>query len=269
MTPGQKRGFTALASLTLATAALGGTVSAQEPANIDNLMFGSEYAPTEGTPGGSVVIADWQVPDNLNYYLQNAFVNTQVISAAFDSLWDVSSDFKYIPELSVSIPKISDGSIRIDAEPTAECANRPEGTEDVPGFEVDLNIRPGLKWSDGETLDLNDLKYTRDWILSGPTGLAARHHRLGHHRPLRRGRGWPERDAPFLHRLRGHVRPAGQPAAAGALHVDHPDRGRVDPLLPRGTVHGGRPGLGSLQVREPEPERHRVGPQRQLEEPMG
>ncbi len=173
MTPGQKRGFTALATLTLATAALGGTVSAQEPANIDNLMFGSEYAPTEGTPGGSVVIADWQIPDNMNYYLQNAFVNTQVISSVFDNLWDVSSDFKYIPEQAVSIPKLSDGTMRIDAEPTADCPNRPEGTEDVPGFEVDLNIRPDLKWSDGETLDLNDLKYTKDWILSGPTGLAA------------------------------------------------------------------------------------------------
>ena len=81
------------------------------------------------------------------------------------SLWDVSSDFKYIPELAVSIPTIANGGVRIDAEPTAECANRREGYEDLPGFEVDLNIRPGLKWSDGETLDLNDSSTPGDWIL--------------------------------------------------------------------------------------------------------
>ena len=69
-------------------------------------MFGSNYAPEKGTPGGSVVIADWQIPDQLNYYYQNAFVNQQVISATMDSLWTVSSDFKYIPQLAVSIPTL-------------------------------------------------------------------------------------------------------------------------------------------------------------------
>ena len=173
MTPGQRRGFTALASLTLPRPRWAARCRPQEPANIDNLMFGSEYAPTEGTPGGSVVIADWQIPDNMNYYLQNAFVNTQVISSVFDYALGRIVGLQVHPGASISIPKLSDGTMRIDAEPTAECEKRPAGSEDVPGFEVDLNIRPDLKWSDGETLDLNDLKYTSDWIMSGPTGLTS------------------------------------------------------------------------------------------------
>ncbi len=170
MSPGTRRTFALAATLAIAGSAVAGSVVAQDAPNVDDLMFGSNYAPEKGTPGGTVVIADWQIPDQLSYYHQNAFVNTQVISAAFDALWDVSADFKYIPELAVSIPTIANGGVRLDTEVTEECAT---GTEGVPGFEIDLNIREGLKWSDGEPLDLNDLRYTWQWILDpAQTGLA-------------------------------------------------------------------------------------------------
>jgi peptide/nickel transport system substrate-binding protein len=166
MSPGTRRTFALAATLALAGSAIAAPVVAQDAPNIDDLMFGSSYAPEKGTPGGSVVIADWQIPDQLNPYYVSAFVNTQVFAATNDQLWDVSADFKYIPELAVSIPTISNGGVRIDAEPTEVCENRREGYEDIPGFEMDINIRPGLKWSDGETLDLNDYKYTMvDWML--------------------------------------------------------------------------------------------------------
>ena len=50
-------------------------------------------------------------------------------------------------------------------EPTADCPAVREGFEDVPGFEMDIELRPGLLWSDGEALDMDDVKYTVDWIL--------------------------------------------------------------------------------------------------------
>jgi peptide/nickel transport system substrate-binding protein len=165
MSPGKRRFFALIATTTLAATALAVPVAAQtDQTEVDSLMFGSTYAPEKGTPGGTVVISDWQAPEQMNYYYISGFKDQQVNAAAFDGLWDVSSDFKYIPDLAVSIPTISNGGVRIDAEPTAECPNRREGYEDLPGFEVDLNIRPGLKWSDGETLDLNDYKYTFDWV---------------------------------------------------------------------------------------------------------
>jgi peptide/nickel transport system substrate-binding protein len=61
------------------------------------------------------------------------------------------------------MPKFSDESVRLNADGS---------------FEVDLNLLPDLKWSDGEPLTLNDLKYTWNWVMdpdqvglsSGTTG---------------------------------------------------------------------------------------------------
>jgi peptide/nickel transport system substrate-binding protein len=175
MSPGKKRVFALAATLAIGGSVAAAPVMAQdEPANIDDLMFAEGYAAEKGTPGGSVVIADWQIPDQLNYFYISSNVNTQVNAAAFDVLWDTSGDGQYVPEQAESIPTVANGGVRIDAEPTAECPNRREGYEDLPGFEVDLNIRPGLKWSDGETLDLNDMRYTWEWNMDPDnTGLYA------------------------------------------------------------------------------------------------
>jgi peptide/nickel transport system substrate-binding protein len=166
MSPGKKRVFALGTAAVLATTAVAAPVAAQMD-NVDDLMISApgEYAPEPGTAGGSVVIADWQIPDQLNPYYISAFVNSQVSAAAHDQLWDVSDQGKYIAEQATTIPTIANGGVRIDAEPTAECPNRREGFEDIPGFELDVDMRPGLLWSDGETLDLNDYKYTFDWML--------------------------------------------------------------------------------------------------------
>lgn len=156
-----------------------------EPTEIDELLYGSAYAPEEGTPGGDVVIADWQQVDELNPYYSNAFVNSQVIASTMRGLYTVSNDLKWHPDLSVSVPSISGGQVVIDDEagavecPTFEHVDTsfyPE--EATPGFSVSIDIQEGLLWSDGETLDLNDLAYTVEWILdpeqvglsSGTTG---------------------------------------------------------------------------------------------------
>jgi peptide/nickel transport system substrate-binding protein len=142
------------------------------PTSVDDLLFGSDYAPTEGTDGGTVVLADWQIPDQMNYYYSNAFVNTQVFTATMRGLLTVSYDAKWHPDLAATVPSISNGMIRILDE-KGDC---PEEAQqgDTPAFEVDVDIKPGLQWSDGETLDLNDLRYTWEWNLDpDQTGLAA------------------------------------------------------------------------------------------------
>jgi peptide/nickel transport system substrate-binding protein len=152
----------------------------QDLSDIDALLFGSAYAPEEGTPGGTVVIADWQAADQLNPYLHNAFANTQVIASTMRGLFTVSNDAKWAPDLSPTVPTIADGGVVIDDEagaadcPLGEEAYAGYPAEPTPGFTVNLEIREGLQWSDGETLDLNDLAFTKDWILDPEqTGLAA------------------------------------------------------------------------------------------------
>jgi peptide/nickel transport system substrate-binding protein len=142
------------------------------PIDIEDVLYGSAYSPAAGQPGGQVVIADWQIPDQLNYYYSNALVNSEVIAITMRGLWTVTNDAKWHPDLGATVPTISDGDIRID-DAKGDC---PEDAQqgDTPGFEIDLDIRPGLLWSDGEKLDLNDLKYTWEWNLDpAQTGLAA------------------------------------------------------------------------------------------------
>ncbi|MBA3779683.1 MAG: hypothetical protein H0X16_10380, partial [Chloroflexi bacterium] len=144
----------------------------------------------EGTPGGSVVIGEWQPPDNLNPYYSNAFATSEVLYSTHPGLWETSSDGHWVPDLASKMPTFGDGSVReigpvectyvppppaeatgeATGEATAEAteAATAEATaepEPENGFEVDLEMPPGLKWSDGEALDLNDLRYTWEWNL--------------------------------------------------------------------------------------------------------
>jgi len=182
----QKRLLAMLASAVIVVGACGGTASpapsgsaaapsvappsgSTEPASPsaeqdpEAILFDFKYEPTEGKAGGSVIIGDWQPVTNLNSYYDNAFTTTQVIAATMPGLWETSSDGHWKPDLAAKMPKFSDESIRQAADGS---------------FEVDLEMLPDLKWSDGETLDLNDLKYTWSWnmdpaqvgLTSGTTG---------------------------------------------------------------------------------------------------
>lgn len=133
------------------------------PENPEDVLFAYTYEPTPGTPGGSAVVGDWQSVTNLNNFYDNAFTTSQVLASTMVGLWETSSDGHWKPELAAKMPKFSDQSVRLNTDGT---------------FEVDLELLPDLKWSDGTPLTLNDLKYTWSWIMdpaqvglvSGTTG---------------------------------------------------------------------------------------------------
>lgn len=142
--------------------------ASEDTSNLDDLMFGSDYAPEEGTPGGTVVIADWQAAEQLNPYYSNGFKNTQVFTSTMRGLYTVSADGKWHPDLAVTVPSISNGGVVIDDEAgVAECpeSESPLPGEPTPGFTVEIDLKPDLLWSDGEPLTLNDLLYTMEWVL--------------------------------------------------------------------------------------------------------
>ena len=144
------------ASEPAASAAPSATAVPEDP---EAILFNYTYEPTEGTPGGSVVVADWQAVANLNSYYDNAFTTSQVLASTMVGLWETSSDGHWKPELAAKMPKFSDDSIRQAADGS---------------FEVDLELLPGLLWSDGTPLTLNDLKYTWQWVMDpAQTGLVA------------------------------------------------------------------------------------------------
>jgi peptide/nickel transport system substrate-binding protein len=180
----QKRLLGLLAVTVMIVTACGGTTSSASPAGSEApasappasaaaptplpedpeaILFDYTYEPTEGTPGGSAIIGDWQAVANLNTYYDNAFTTTQVIASTMLSLWETTSDGHWRPDLAAKMPRFSDESIRQAADGS---------------FEVDIELKPDLKWSDGTPLTLNDLKYTWQWnmdpaqvgLVAGTTG---------------------------------------------------------------------------------------------------
>ncbi len=129
------------------------------PQTGEDILFAYTYEPTEGQPGGTAVVGEWQAVSNLNSYYDNSFSTSQVLAATMRGLWTVTSDGHWKPDLAAKMPKFSDDSIR-QAE---------DGS-----FEVDIELREGLKWSDGTDLTLNDLRFTWEWMMDpDQTGLVS------------------------------------------------------------------------------------------------
>jgi peptide/nickel transport system substrate-binding protein len=121
------------------------------PIDYEALLFNYTYEPEAGTPGGNVIISDWQAANQLHPAYSNAFANTQVFAATMRTLFIVTSDGHWKPDLAEKMPKFSDDTIRPDDTGT--------------GFEVDVQLKEGLAWSDGEPVTMNDFKFTWEWIL--------------------------------------------------------------------------------------------------------
>jgi peptide/nickel transport system substrate-binding protein len=135
-----------------AAASVAPTVSAvPAPIDYDALLFGSTYEPSPGTPGGRVVVGDWQAANQLNPYFSNAFTDFEVIAATMHTLLTVANDGHYRPDLS-------DGPITFKDNVT-------EDADGKGGFTVRVKVKPGLKWSDGQPFTLNDMKFTWQWVL--------------------------------------------------------------------------------------------------------
>lgn len=124
---------------------------APTPIDYDQLLYGYKYEPSTGTPGGKVIISDWQAANQLNPYYSNAFANSEVYAATMRTLLVTTADGHWKPDLSDGPITFKD-NVKVDAAPGK-------------GFTVHAKVKSGLMWSDGEPLTMNDWKYTWSWIL--------------------------------------------------------------------------------------------------------
>jgi peptide/nickel transport system substrate-binding protein len=112
-------------------------------------IFKTNYQPpTDATPGGTLIMGEWQPPDNLNPFYTTAFGTVEAINPALRGLATITSDGKYIPDLASKIPTVGDG-VTLGS--------------DGKTFTVEVTLRPNLKWSDGKPLTMNDYKATWQW----------------------------------------------------------------------------------------------------------
>jgi hypothetical protein len=79
-------------------------------------LFGTAYAPEDGTPGGTVIVGDWQEATQFNPYYLGQVTEANVAASAWHSLLQFSHDFKYSPQLAADpIPTTDNGGVKAPA----------------------------------------------------------------------------------------------------------------------------------------------------------
>ena len=173
MSPGTKRTVVAMASLTLATTALSSAALAQDPSaspapatsaapttggpDLFNTTYPDRFA--EGTPGGTVIVADWQEANLFNPYYYNQVTEADVATATQGGLVTQTDDFKYAPDFAVSIPTTANGGVVVNENGSVT---------------VTWKLRDGLTFSDGAPLTCDDYAFTAGWVIDpANTGMTA------------------------------------------------------------------------------------------------
>jgi peptide/nickel transport system substrate-binding protein len=131
----------------------GSPVTSAPAVDYDQLAFGYTYKPSQGLTGGTLTVGDWRGSPEINPLASGSVANRTLFGATMRTLFLVTADGHWKPDLAAAIPKVSDGTVRPDAT--------------GGGFEVDLELRPGLLWSDGQPATMSDLEST--WRLARAT----------------------------------------------------------------------------------------------------
>jgi peptide/nickel transport system substrate-binding protein len=114
-------------------------------------LFGTAYAPAAGRDGGTIVIGDWHEANQFHPYFVAEETDARVASAAWATLVVMTADQKLEPDLAAAIPTLANGGVRMPGD----------GGD---AMTVTWQLRDGLKWSDGEPLTCDDMKYAWEWV---------------------------------------------------------------------------------------------------------
>ena len=102
--------------------------------------------------GGTAIVAIWQEPSTLAPHYVNQTVSDIVNNGVVEGLAHTTTDGEYVPELAAKIPTLANGGVVV------------KGTK----LDVTWELKPGLKWSDGQALTSADIKYTWEIYMKDP-----------------------------------------------------------------------------------------------------
>ena len=125
--------------LGLLLSSCGGNVAATQP--------GAATEPAAGGGGGTVTLVIPEEPAGLNRYLADAAIVYQVSDASVIGLTTPNEKGEYTPRLAAELPALSDDNKT-----------------------VTWKLRPNLKWSDGEPLTSDDIKFTWEAVSNPKSG---------------------------------------------------------------------------------------------------
>ncbi|HEX5828881.1 MAG TPA: peptide ABC transporter substrate-binding protein, partial [Candidatus Limnocylindrales bacterium] len=151
-TPTTDPGDTAAPATTAPAASDGASPSASAPGTGEIDLFTTGYAPEEGAAGGTAIVGDWQEATQFNPYYLTQVTEANVASAAWSTLVTLTHDYKYAPDLAVDVPTLENGGVMVPGD-------------NGDAMTVTWTLRDGLKWSDGEPLTCDDVKYAWEWVM--------------------------------------------------------------------------------------------------------
>jgi len=119
----------------------------------------SDYNPTKGVQGGSLIYSDWEPVQDLNVLASSAQTTLEVAAGPiWAMLWGYDSKNKPIPDLVSDVPSIDNGLVK---------------KIDDTHMDITIKLKKGLKWSDGSPLTSADVKFTVDAICNPDVGAAS------------------------------------------------------------------------------------------------
>jgi peptide/nickel transport system substrate-binding protein len=143
----------AAATVALCTAAACGGGGSNPAAT--SVLPSSTYTAKSGVQGGQLVYSDWEAVDNLNGFASSAATISQVTLMLWSGLWTYDPTNVPVPDLVNEIPATDNGGVKVI---------------DSTHMDVTINLKPGLKWSDGSPLTTDDVIFSWNAICDPATG---------------------------------------------------------------------------------------------------
>lgn len=111
-----------------------------------------------GTPkmGGTLKMAIYQEPGNLNPFLNTQTVGSVVRNTIFNGLVRANEKGEYVPDLAAEVPTTQNGGVSAD------------------GKTVTFKLRKDVKWHDGKPFTSADVKFTFDVIMDAANPVTSR-----------------------------------------------------------------------------------------------
>jgi peptide/nickel transport system substrate-binding protein len=118
----------------------------------------STYTAKTGVQGGQLVYSDWEAVDNLFGFSSSAATISQATVMLWSSLWTYDPTNVPVPDLVTQIPATDNGGVKVI---------------DTTHMDVTINLKSGLKWSDGSPLTVDDVIFTWNAICDPAAGAAS------------------------------------------------------------------------------------------------
>jgi ABC-type transport system substrate-binding protein len=152
--PMTSRARAVLLAALFATATL--TSGAGMTAFAGRLSSAAQEAPAtaSGAPasGGTLVLGTSSLPETLLPFFAPPQTRAEFLGPALRGLFAVDQDGRWVTDLGAAIPSVANGSLALN----------PKGD----GFSAVLELKPGLAWSDGKPLTMEDFAASYDWAVA-------------------------------------------------------------------------------------------------------